>query len=296
MIKRFFLVFIVLLTAISIYGQTRVEIRHDKSYYDDTQYYLVNESKKLGPFDIMPGRRPENGFFYSMKNPADDADVEPVYQRDFNDSTAFNLDSLFKRESYNQWYCIDTMLNVKFTYPKGLGGVSPIKDGCSLVGKYCTFTGWGNEGAVDTCGNFIFNPIYDECWNCGNSIIGAGSTHYGKSRSNHLFFKRAYSNLDSLGLTFMHPVLDDYTTHTTIYNIASYRGMVGFQITETARDKRIFVMGLHYMMNFKFDKAKEMFSKISEEDEETYNAARYNIEQMEKGSDDAKRLEQNAIQ
>ena len=289
--KITFLLISFLLNAISIYGQAQVEIRHDKSYYYDTQYYLVNESKKLGPFDIMLSRRPKNGYFYCMKNLAGDADVEPVYQRYCNDSTAFNLDSLFKRESYNQWYCIDTMLNVKFTYPKGLGGVSPIENGCSLVGKYCSFTGWDNEGAIDTCGNFIFEPIYKECWNCGNGIIGAGITYYDKGRSNHLFFKKAYSNLDSLELTFMHPVLDDYTTHSTVYNIAYYRSMVGFQITETIRDKRVFVIGLHYMMNFKFEKAKEMFSKISEEDMETYNAARYNIEQMNLVSDEARRLE-----
>lgn len=66
--------------------------------------------------------------------------------------------------------------------------------------------------------------------------------------------------------------------------------MVGYQTTQTTRDRRIFVLGLHYMMNFKFEKAKELFNKISEEDDETYNAARYNIAQMNQVADKARKL------
>lgn len=243
-------------------AQARISVDTTNREY----FNLVNGDRKIGPFSVIK-KDWKTGLFYCQGELVTKKNDRPY-------------------KSYSKWFCIDSTLQVKLSYPGSYRWVGFVRNGISKVAKACVGDCVG-IGAVDTCGRFLFEPKHRDVWGCGNDIWGAGL--YGDSDGKQhpwdevFIFKKAYSNLPAIRCKAASIPIEFESTADQIFSLHSDKVLERYLVKEDLlQDEKEFIRGYHYFLNFRFKEAKRIFKNVSKNAPEVYEAAQFNISSINK--------------
>ena len=175
-----------------------------------------------------------------------------------------------KYESNNQgyhhddiWLCLDQGLQILFLYPYGTQYAHPFVDGISLFSFNRTD---GFMGAVDLKGNTVLQPKYDYITYTDKFLNGIMQSLY--ERHVVVFecniFNREGSEPEYTYQVFLDNNVPIYTTvhneYSTLVNTDSFNKMIND--IETDNDTRIYLLGVHEMLNMNFERALCYFGQV----------------------------------
>lgn len=178
------------------------------------------------------------------------------------------------------WLCLDDNLIIRFYYPVGTLRAFTFSDGISLFSFHNVE---GMLGAVNSEGAVVMRPVYN--------YIAKNDLHLNGIcdivRGSDVTFKCEVYEFGSLtpeyyfNVIFEDVIDRDSTVHDRFYNMVNpdaFQKML--DNIQLENDSRMYLWGIHEMLNMNYEKALNMFRQIN--DTKLFTSLHVNIDQCEK--------------
>lgn len=182
------------------------------------------------------------------------------------------------------WICLDQDLKIKLVFPKEIQSASAFSNGISLVSANCGFDYMCECGAIDTVGNYIFDPIYESCWRTCDHINAL--EYVGRIDATSAICKLYVKNLNNTArqasVSFIIPdsIFGLYASPDNYGNYRSedYVKHWKERLADTKHENLInFIMGLHYAFNLDFNVSIKYFQSVRHAENNISKAAWFNM-------------------